>query len=785
MEDTPPPPYSETDIYSRSGRAPGARTGPNDDDASIDASSSQSTTIYTPPETPRESHHSFSGGDDHHTVASAHSYFESRPTLAKRASGHNLVISLAIAEDASPDDFPYPDWANAHDTTEQDWQTFLNYLLPDHASRANSQILERKLRAEKDTQSSTTEKSVAEAQLEQIKSSSDSPSQPLRDIDAMIHEWNDGFFGPRGITIQRAQAPASQHPPTADPQSEPQTQSQEQAARSRWNPFRPFTANSRALRIGRLTIDGDHVSFGDSFEVDRNGVRWNNSSTEDPRFMFDNGVRGDIPRGPGPFGGFQEGRGRSFDEGIRRGRGRPLWTAGHNHHHYGPRDHSANSHSSSSSESDSGSDSSIGSLPDWDDLKDNQLPVTKQSISAWLAHPEQPVTREMLKAARSNIKAAKNAPLPANDPAWDVSREAMRQEVRALLARFKELKREQKKSLKAIKKERRAVKRERKERRRAEKRERRTHERDFRQAERENRRHARRGGPFHSFSPASAGSAANVIPPRLHPTPHIPNVPSAPGAPGFFGPNHFGGPGFFGGGMRGGPFGGNRPWEAHARLARRQAELARAHGLEQAELARSEAESTRAHAQSHAEAVRLEARRTAEASRAHADSVRALALSQADRARADAQRTAESARAQAAAATAAAMWTSGASSYASVYAQPEPQSTGTTPAVSSGNGNGNGNDNRNKYETADALEAQIVAKATTLLTLRDTIEREQIEAARRGQGDDKGKSKTQAQQEAEDLEREIENLGRDVERLRLEADEELARKMAEEEHHLG
>lgn len=750
MDDIPPPPYSETDIYSRSGRAPGARTGPNDDDASVDASSSRSTTIYTPPETPRESHHNFSSSDDHHTVASAHSYFESRPTLNTRASGHNLVISLAIAEDASPDDFPYPGWASAHDTTEQDWQTFLNYLLPDHASRANSQILERKLRAEKDAQSSTTEKSVAEAQLEQIKSSSDSPSQPLRDIDAMIHEWNDGFFGPRGVTIQRAQTPASQHLPTRDPRSEPQTQSQEQAARSRWNPFRPFAANSRGLRIGRLTIDGDRVSFGDSFEVDRNGVRWNSSSTDDPRFMLDNGARGNIPRGPGPFDGFQEGRGRYFDDqGIGRGRG-GRWRGGHNHHHCGPRDHSPNSHSSSSSASDSGSDSSIGSLPEWDDLKDNQLPVTKQSISAWLAHPEQPVTREMLKAARSNIKAAKKAPPPVNDPAWDVSREAMRQEVRALLARFKELKREQKKSLKAMKRERRAVKRERKERRRAEKRERRTHERDFRQAERENRRHARRGGPFDPFNPASASPGVHGVSIPHHPTPHIPNVPGVPGAPGFFGHNHFGGPGFFGGGMRGGPFGGNRPWEAHAQHALRQAELARAHGLEQAE------------------AARLEARRTADASRA-------LAQAQADRARADAQRTAESALAQAAAATAAATRSSGPSSYASVYAQP--QSTGTTLGTGSSNGN--------KYETADALEAQIVAKANVLLTLRDTIEQEQIEAARHGQGDDKGKSKTQAQQEAEALEREIENLGRDVERLRLEADEELARKMAEEEHQLG
>ncbi|KAI1140482.1 hypothetical protein F5Y05DRAFT_319476 [Hypoxylon sp. FL0543] len=777
MDDAPPPPYSETDIYSHSGRAPAARTGANDDDVSVDASSSRSTTIYTPPETPRESHHNFSGGDDHHTVASAHSYFESRPTQTTRASGPSFVISLTISEDASPDDFPYPGWASAHDTTEQDWQTFLNYLLPDHASRANSQILERKLRAEKDAKSSTTGKSIAEEQLEQIKTSFDLPSQTSRDINATIHEWNDGFFGPRGVTIQRARVPTSQHLPTVEPRSQDQTQSQEQASRSRWNPFRPFAANNRGLRIGRLTVDGDRVSFGDSFEVDRNGVRWNGSSPEDARFISENGARGDIPRGSGPFDDFHEARGRYFDDqGIKRGRGGRWWKAGHAHHHYGHRDHSPSSYSSASSSSDSSSDSSIGSLPDWDDLKDSQLPVTKQSISAWLAHPEQPVTREMLKTARSNIKAAKNAPLPANDPAWDVSREAMRQEVRALLARFKELKREQKKSLRAARKEmkeqKRAVRRERKERRRAEKRERRTHERDFRQAERENGRHARRGGRFDPFNP----SPVHGFPLPHHPTPHIPSVPAVPGhvpgayptgSPCSFGPNHSGSPGFSGGGVRGGPFGSIRPWEMHVQHAKRQADLARAHGRQQAEIARAHAETTRSRAQLQADLARAEAERIAEASRAHAD-----------RARADAQRTADAARAQAAATAAAAMWTSNPFYHAPAYTppRPEPQSTGTTAVAAS---------NSNKYETADALEAQIVAKANTLLALRDTIEQEQIEAAKRGEGDSKGKSKTQAQQEAEDLERQIEDLGRDVERLRLEADEELARKMAEEEHHLG
>ena len=40
--------------------------------------------------------------------------------------------------------------------------------------------------------------------------------------------------------------------------------------------------------------------------------------------------------------------------------------------------------------------------------------------------------------------------------------------------------------------------------------------------------------------------------------------------------------------------------------------------------------------------------------------------------------------------------------------------------------------------------------------------------------------KTEAEKEAEALEREMEAMGRDVERLRIEADEDLARRMAEE-----
>ncbi|KAI0383160.1 hypothetical protein F5Y04DRAFT_30100 [Hypomontagnella monticulosa] len=771
MDDVPPPPYTETDIYSQSGRSPAGRPRSNDDDASVTTSSSHNV-IYTPPETPRESHYNFTGADDHRTVTSVHSYFESRPT-ARRTPSQNFVVMLAVTDDASPNDFPYPNWANEHDTTEQDWQTFLNYLLPHHSSRANSHVADRKLRAEVDSQSppSPTGRSIAEAQLGQIKS----PKESEHDVDAMIREWNDGFFGPRGVTIRRSPSPtrspsASQTPgqqtPTAESQREaqPQPQTQDPGNRSRWNPFRPLEAVNRGLRIGRLTIDGDRVSFGDSFEVDRNGVRWNGQPGDGNPCMGGPGFPGNFPPGLGPWSGFQRGRGFGDHGHFRGGRRGRWWKSGHDRHHHGR----GRSPSSSSSSSDSGSssdsdDSSIGSLPDWDSLKDNQLPTTKQSVSAWLAHPEQPVTKAMLKTAKADIKAARNAPttpaanststIDIKDP---VAREQMRQEVRTLLARFKELKREQKRAARLLRKERREQKRshrrDRRDRRRAERREQRSLERDFRRAEREAERSARRG-------PGSGlGLGSNTFPfgpggmplPRV-PPPHVPGSNMATISPGNL-------PGMLG--TANGPFPfrpvpHNRPWEAHV-----------AH-------AQAQAEQTRKHAQEEAERARAHAQETSDLARAQAESARSLAQEQANLAREQALKTA---------AEAAGTWgrfpAGGPPSsfpFGPVSAQ-TPQTQAPSRARSQSEGVVETDMAQNKYDEADALEAKIIASAGRLFELRDKIAQEKEK-----RGDEKKPiGKTETEKEAEALEREMEAMGRDVERLRIEADEALARQMAEE-----
>ncbi|KAG4217356.1 hypothetical protein PC116_g34163, partial [Phytophthora cactorum] len=100
-----------------------------------------------------------------------------------------------------------------------------------------------------------------------------------------------------------------------------------------------------------------------------------------------------------------------------------------------------------------------------------------------------------------------------------------------------------------------------------------------------------------------------------------------------------------------------------------------------------------------------------------------------------------------------------------------------------------------KLQAADTLDAQITGKARSLRELRETIERERTEAAMRGAGGDEerrdeDKKSSSKEMEAEALESEIERMQLDVERLRfeglqLQADEELARRLQEEEHRRG
>ncbi|KAI1425662.1 hypothetical protein F5Y12DRAFT_353629 [Xylaria sp. FL1777] len=522
--DGPPPPYSETDIYSHSQGSRNNHPSRADDDVSIAPSSSHSNIIDTPPESPHDAQYSFAGpSNSHHITASAQDYFDSRPPA--RSAGPSITVVVEITPDAAPSDFPYPDWACDRDVSEQDWQTFINYLIPGYAARANSHIIDRKLRVAGDAQSSADD-SITKAQFTPLKTSPSVPVSP-QNTETVTREWNRGFFEPRGVTI-RCPTPAR---PTTEPEPQErgtsraspagpeQGQSQPQQSSSWWrSPFAFVDGNNGSLRLGPLHIEGDRVALGSRFEADRNGVRWRGQPNTHPLFEASSrGVRWGEQPGPGfahphphPFG---PGGPWAGPFGESRGRGR-----GHGRgHEQGRRDHSRSSTSSSSSSLSSNSDSSIGSLPDWHDLKDVQLPVTKHAVQAWLSHPEQPVTRAMLKQAGAEITAAKNVPPPPYDPSWDRSREALRREVKDLLQQFKVLKRQQKAARRRTRKEarqqKRASRRERRETRRAERHDRRA----TRRAERDAERHSRRSR-HHPFVP---------------PGPSVPGVGSAPPPPAF------------------------------------------------------------------------------------------------------------------------------------------------------------------------------------------------------------------------------------------------------------
>ncbi|KAI0189633.1 hypothetical protein EV127DRAFT_106483 [Xylaria flabelliformis] len=787
--DGPPPPYSETDIYSHSH---GSRNRPSsraDDDVSIAPSSSNSNIIFTPPESPREAQFNFAGpSSDQHTTTSAQAYFDSRPP--NRPPGLSITIDLEITPGATPSDFPYPKRALDRDITEQDWQTFINYLIPEHVARVNSHIVDRKLRATETAQPSAND-DIAEAQLAPLKSSANVSPQ---DIEAVTREWNVGFFEPRGVTIrpkfpaesaaEEAQIPENEASRTASADAE-QGQSQPQQQSGGWwrqqpgswwrNPFGYVDGNNGSLRIGPLHIEGDRVALGSTFEADRDGVRWGGGPNAHPLFEASSrGVRWGEQPGPtpghphpldlrgghswaGPFGGRGRGRGRE--------------------HGPGRRDHSRSSTSSSSSHSSSDSDSSVGSLPDWDDLKDTQLPVTKRSVQAWLSHPDQPVTKDMLKQAKAEIKAAKSTPPPPRDPSWDQARESLRREVKDLLQQFKVLKRQQRNAKRATRRERRqqrrAARQERRERRRAERQDRRG-DRGTRRAERDADRHARRHRHHHPVPPVPPMPAGSTVPP----TPPAPNAfPTPPPFPGgfggFFGRGSFGrgsfGPqpspsppsfGFGRGFGRGRGRGHDRGWDpAHA-----------AHdATEQAHRAAAEA--------------RTAAEREVAEALAAAAQERENALAQAERERRKAAEVAEESRRAAIEAVQRSRAHAGIARYNALSAAAEQRRAAAAVAAEETRRAATEAASRVAVDTklaeARALESQISAKAGQIQALEENLGRDDQKEEKKKDG---GSDKLRA---IEQLEREMELLGRKVETLRVEADEEFARRLAQREDDWG
>ncbi|KAK8089213.1 hypothetical protein PG997_004174 [Apiospora hydei] len=660
----PPPPYSETDIYSNaSARSPAAPR-------SAQISTQMINVIYTPPETPRESHYNFSGGDDLATSTSAQAYFESRP-VANPSANLEVVHVLAYQEHATPENFPYPAWAASHQTTEQDWHTFVNYLIPDYALSVNAQVVDRKLHTEgHDRPTSETGREIEEAQVNQIKSSAEGASRG-RGFDetlSTVIEWNDGFFAPAEWPYVSIHHPAPPGFPEAGTLHS--TLSMLPTLFPRIDPRSSHTSSKGVL--------ADWAAFSDLLVS-----TWKQTATAFVLVLSPSmatvsllAVRsmlialdyGGVSRPP-----IKVGRPLSVlavdmvttRTGSTMAIGKIMGLDGDEAEAVGTTTEDAGTGpSSDDSASSSDSDSSLGSLPDWDDLRDSQIPVVKQSVSLW----RPPVSKAEFKRVKAEIKAAKSA--SAKGPADAAEKD----EVKRLLAQWKEVKKSQKAMRKLARKEKKAQKKnqkkERRARRNAERGKHRRGRRERRRSERECRRGERHptvethgpgfgipgisgvvpgfprpppAGPPHHGGPSPRGLHHQGLPhhgPPYHvPPPHQGPIPFG------FGPGRAGGPGFLGGmGLFGSPSGrcgsgGRGSWgptpcdDPNTPYGDEKAKEAR----EEAETARKEATERAQEAQEHASLERQAALERAQQARDQADASRQSALASAQEARARAQ----------------------------------------------------------------------------------------------------------------------------------------------------
>lgn len=144
----PPPPYTEN--------VAGAPPRHTNDIPLPDSPITTHNPSAFPP--PQQSQH-----QPQRSGSSAAQYFASRPNRSVQ------TIAIPLLPNSVRADFYYPrDWAPNHDVSLRDWSTFVGFLVPDDSIRPDEKRLspERRQAAE-----------------------------------AVVHEWNDGFFLQRGIRV--------------------------------------------------------------------------------------------------------------------------------------------------------------------------------------------------------------------------------------------------------------------------------------------------------------------------------------------------------------------------------------------------------------------------------------------------------------------------------------------------------------------------------------------------------------------------------------------------------
>ncbi|CRG85194.1 hypothetical protein PISL3812_02310 [Talaromyces islandicus] len=150
--------------------------------------SSSNVPVITATETPQAE--SSSARQPTH-FASAAGYFAERPSLSENEKRDTLVHHMTIYARSQGKDFPRRPrcWrSRATEINQHDWDTFLNFLFPSNLGPAAlSSRLHRRVRAEierdrKDRPQETDDERCAR-------------------LDAVIMEWNDHFFNPRGTYV--------------------------------------------------------------------------------------------------------------------------------------------------------------------------------------------------------------------------------------------------------------------------------------------------------------------------------------------------------------------------------------------------------------------------------------------------------------------------------------------------------------------------------------------------------------------------------------------------------
>ncbi|KAH8171396.1 hypothetical protein LIA77_08163 [Sarocladium implicatum] len=481
VDDDAPPPYTPTDIYSNSASNHSA----NGDTSQ--ASTSGGDIILTPPASPPAG------------------YYRLPPERTGTSPPPILVVhGIAVGFDTVPEDLPCSRAVADQGVEEQDWATFLNYLLPDHAARRNEALLDRKLRDEDASNSGKSTgsggKSRAEEQLSGMVGGEERMDEATWRGHAVrtVKEWNETFFGPKGVAIDMQFTTPPQQDEDAAERTMPgawiSPEVEERAGGSQDQQDRSQQERSGWRRhFDRVKMTDNTLRIGENFVADVNGLKIGGLVLDGHGIRMDGGQPQPPPRHGGPVtGGFPRGM---------PGRWTPGWTPGCQHpgvgdargRSFGPpggyptgpdtqekqrrRSHSVSSVSSVSSiGSACSSISSLESLPDYDDLNDNQLPLYASRLDAWVHSPETIRTRQDVSNLKAELKLARAASL---DPAVD--KKALRKHVKQLRQEWKGVRRDQKRVL-------RERKREKKTRRRGEKRERKERKREVKRSAREAKR---------------------------------------------------------------------------------------------------------------------------------------------------------------------------------------------------------------------------------------------------------------------------------------------------------